>query len=135
MSASLHQSLANHFSEEDLKTLCFDLSVDYENMPAQGKAGKARELVLHLYRAGRISELVAQCRSLRPNADWDYTPKTVAFSLGDTGDRNRWAMLQLVHTFWVKGVLEQSLHGAAVIALDIYFTLGQKQGLDLEAVH
>ncbi len=31
--------------------------------------------------------------------------------------RNRQAMLQLVKNFWVKGVLEQSLHGAAMIEL------------------
>jgi MFS family permease len=33
--------------------------------------------------------------------------------------RNRQAMLQLVRNFWVKGVLEQSLHGAAMIELGL----------------
>ena len=33
--------------------------------------------------------------------------------------RNRQAMLQLVQSFWVKGVLEQSLHGAAMIELGL----------------
>ncbi|MCK4449670.1 MAG: NACHT domain-containing protein, partial [Anaerolineae bacterium] len=33
--------------------------------------------------------------------------------------RNRQATLQLVRNFWVKGVLEQSLHGAAMIELGL----------------
>jgi len=41
------------------------------------------------------------------------------FIFGDTEQqrtqRNRQAMLQLVRNLWVKGVLEQSLHGAAMI--------------------
>jgi hypothetical protein len=33
--------------------------------------------------------------------------------------RNRYAMLELVRNFWVRGVLEQSLHNAAMIELDM----------------
>ena len=33
--------------------------------------------------------------------------------------RNRQAMLKLVNDIWIKGVLEQSLHGAALIALGL----------------
>src|SRR5437763_10945178 len=32
---------------------------------------------------------------------------------------NRQQMLVKVHSFWIKGVLEQSLHGAALIALGL----------------
>ena len=39
-------------------------------------------------------------------------------------ERNRRTMLELVRSFWVKGVLEQSLHGAAMIELGI----GEKPG-------
>ena len=35
--------------------------------------------------------------------------------------RNRQAMLQLVRNFWVKGMLEQSLHGAAMYTTDRIF--------------
>jgi len=67
---AVRQKLVVHFSEEELRTLCFDIGVDYESLPAMGKEGKARELVLHLERRGQIPELVALCRQLRPNAFW-----------------------------------------------------------------
>ncbi len=34
--------------------------------------------------------------------------------------QNRQRMLERVHAFWIKGVLEQSLHGAALIALGLH---------------
>jgi len=42
-------------------------------------------------------------------------------------ERNRRAMLEMVKTFWVKGVLEQSVHGAVV------FELGLQERADLVA--
>jgi hypothetical protein len=69
-SIAVRQKLVAHFSEEELRTLCFDIGVDYESLPAMGKEGKARELVLHLERRGQSPELVALCRQLRPNAFW-----------------------------------------------------------------
>lgn len=62
----LRQSLLDHFSEEELRTLCFDLGIDYDDLPASGRAAKARELVSHLDRRGRIPEFVAHCAKLRP---------------------------------------------------------------------
>lgn len=72
--ARLRQQLVDSFSEEELKTVSFDLGIDYENLPAQGKAGKARELVAQCERTGRIPELVARCRKLRPNVSWEEVP-------------------------------------------------------------
>ena len=49
--------------------------------------------------------------------------KITSFLLGSTAEqraqRNRRAMLELVKNTWVKGVLEQSLHGAAMIELGL----------------
>ena len=41
--AELLDSLVKHFNDEELRTLCFGLDVDYDILPAQGKANKARE--------------------------------------------------------------------------------------------
>ena len=66
----LRQILALLFDEEDLRTLCFDLGVDYDNLPARGKAYKARELVKYLGRHNRISELLRIGKELRPDISW-----------------------------------------------------------------
>ncbi len=71
--AQLRQLLVDHYSEGELRTLCFDLGVDYESLPAEGKANKARELVAHLERRNRIHELIEMGRRLRPTVDWSQT--------------------------------------------------------------
>lgn len=47
--------LANLFSEEELRTLCFDMGIDYEALPASSKPGKARELMEHCRRHNRLT--------------------------------------------------------------------------------
>lgn len=69
----LRQVITKHFSDSELRDLCFDLNIDYENLPGQGKGDKARELVAYVGRHNRIAELVKEVRSLRPNADWPNT--------------------------------------------------------------
>ncbi len=68
--AVLRQNLTDYFSDGELHTLCFDLGVDYEELPGTGKADKARELVDHFNRRNRIPELVAACEKERPSVLW-----------------------------------------------------------------
>jgi len=56
--SKLHQLLTEHFNLEDLRTLCFELNVDYDDLPGEGKTAKARELVILLYGDSRVSELL-----------------------------------------------------------------------------
>lgn len=60
-----------HFSEGDLRDLCFDLGIDYESLPGEGKRARARELVAYADRRARGAELLAACRRLRAHLDWD----------------------------------------------------------------
>jgi hypothetical protein len=73
--ARLRQELTDHFSEEELRTLCFDMALDYESLPAQGKAGKAREIVAQVERNDATTKLIEQCRLLRPNVPWMDMPE------------------------------------------------------------
>jgi hypothetical protein len=66
----LRRVLVDYFDEGELKILCFDLGVDYEVLPGQGKANKARDLVIYLQHRGRIPELVKRVQQLRPNVSW-----------------------------------------------------------------
>jgi hypothetical protein len=68
--AELRQQLVDRFSEEELRAVCFDLGIDYESLPAQGKAGKARELVALCERNDNTDKLVAKCSKMRPNVSW-----------------------------------------------------------------
>jgi len=48
--SDLRVFLTNHFDLEELRTFCFDIGVDMDSLPGEGKAGKCRELVTHFER-------------------------------------------------------------------------------------
>lgn len=54
---SLLQFLVHNYSIDELKTLCFKLFVDFDNLGGDTKSAKARELILNLERSGRMEEL------------------------------------------------------------------------------
>ena len=58
------------FSQQDLAELCFGLNVDIDNLGAEGKRHKMRELILLMRRTGREPDLLAACRAKRPHLRW-----------------------------------------------------------------
>lgn len=68
--SKLRQLLTRHFDDGELHDLCFDLHIEYDDLPGAGRKDKVRELVARCERHGRIPELVEECRRLRPNASW-----------------------------------------------------------------
>ncbi|MGD9100157.1 MAG: FxSxx-COOH system tetratricopeptide repeat protein, partial [Anaerolineae bacterium] len=60
---------------EELRTLCLDLGVDYDSLRGEGKAHKARELVLYLGRQRQFDRLLAALSRGRPASfDLDTGP-------------------------------------------------------------
>ena len=53
----LREFIARHYSLEELKDLCFDLSVDHEDF-SPGKSNMSRELIIVLGREKRLKELL-----------------------------------------------------------------------------
>ena len=66
----LRQNLADYFNDSELRDVCFDLDVSYDDLAGPSKADKARELVSYLERRGGIGELIGVCSRLRPNVAW-----------------------------------------------------------------
>ncbi len=64
----LQSQLTRLFNAEELRTLCFELNVDYDDLAGESKSGKARELVTYLNRRGRLAELPTLISKLRPHA-------------------------------------------------------------------
>lgn len=70
LSVELFEILKDRFSEEDLRTFCFYLSVEYDNLPASGKANKAREMVLYCKRQKQLEKFIEIGTQFRPDIDW-----------------------------------------------------------------
>ncbi|MCI0575509.1 MAG: aminoglycoside phosphotransferase family protein [Chloroflexi bacterium] len=66
----LRQMMASHFSLEEMRTLCYDLDIDFDDLPGSGKEGKIRELITYCERRGRVENLVDACREKRPHVNW-----------------------------------------------------------------
>lgn len=66
----LYHQIDRHFDEKDLRDLCLNLGIDYENLSGRSKGSNARELVLYCERRDMIPTLREHCHSLRPHLEW-----------------------------------------------------------------
>jgi tetratricopeptide (TPR) repeat protein len=73
--AVLRKRLSESFNKEELRTLCFDLGLEHDNLP-DVRNGMARELVAHCERHGLIPHLIRECQRRRPNVHWSSTQLT-----------------------------------------------------------
>jgi hypothetical protein len=62
----LRRLLVQHFSPDDLDSLCQDLDVDYDVLPGEGTDAKARELIAFMHRRDRLADLLAAATRERP---------------------------------------------------------------------
>ncbi len=70
----LRQILDTRFSTTDLRTLCFELNIIYDNLSGRSKAEKEIELIDYLERRYRLPDLVKVGKRLRPDISWGDTP-------------------------------------------------------------
>jgi hypothetical protein len=83
--AALHRFLVERYNLEELRTLCFDLAVDYDELRGETLSGKARELIRYVGAERRLDELLAYLDRDRPGL--------LAGSGLDPGDRSTLAGL------------------------------------------
>lgn len=62
----LRQALDDGYNDSELRDLCFELNIDYEDLPGDGQSAKARELVLYARRHGLLAQLVEKVMRERP---------------------------------------------------------------------
>ncbi len=68
--ARLIHNLERSFDEEELRSLCFALSVNYDDLQGSGRAARMRGLVGYCFRHGLIGELTEELRRLRPGLNF-----------------------------------------------------------------
>ncbi len=67
--AQLREFLAERFNLDEMKTLCFDLGLDYEVFPHATKSELSRELIAYFERHDKMGCLVAAMVKVRPD-EW-----------------------------------------------------------------
>jgi hypothetical protein len=66
----LFRNVDSDFNEPELKVLCFELSIDYDDLPGSTRTEKCLELIGLLKRQKRIPEFIQLCSNKRPNTVW-----------------------------------------------------------------
>ena len=66
----LRQNMGKYFQGIELEELCFDFNIDYDDLTGKEKKGKIIALIKYMESRGRLPELIAQCKALRPKVDW-----------------------------------------------------------------
>lgn len=64
--SQIHQFLTSSHNDDEVRTLCFRINVDYDNLSGNTLEGKARELILYLDRRGELNQLLVQLQKDRP---------------------------------------------------------------------
>jgi hypothetical protein len=72
--SDLHKQIDRLFNLEEVRTLCFDLGVDFDNVAGEGKSARIRELILQLARREELQRLIDLVRQERPRAAWANVP-------------------------------------------------------------
>lgn len=66
----IHQILVDRFSLEELKTLCFEIGVEFDDLEGGGKRDKARELIRYLDRRDQLDALRQAVMRHRRDVIW-----------------------------------------------------------------
>jgi hypothetical protein len=119
----LHHIFADCFSDGELRTLCFYLEVEYDSLPGDGKADKARELIAYLERRRDIPRLVKVGRQLRPDIDWgkfevEDAHRESAMSRQVNADDLEIPIVPIIHWVIVKGKWELKGPSATYVGPD-----------------
>lgn len=67
---ALRENLNAYYSESELRSLCFDLGIEYEHLGGRSKPEKVLDLIGFMQRRGRLEQLVDLVRQQRPHSSW-----------------------------------------------------------------
>lgn len=67
---SFTRFLEDAYNLEDLRALCFDLSIDDENIAGQTKSARILALIEYMRRRGQFNQLVSAATGRRPHNPW-----------------------------------------------------------------
>ncbi len=82
----LVDKLQKSFDDEELKSLCFALTIPYEDLGSKIHSGRAVVLVQYAQRHGRLADLVEYGRQHRSHLTWPHFPKFKPASTLDKSD-------------------------------------------------
>jgi hypothetical protein len=117
--------LTGYFSLDELRTLCFNIGVDFDDLGSGGKESIARELILLMgRRPERLATLINEIRAQRPSISWNDGETLVSegaiFLPGSDDKRGKQLQLQKLAEAVVNALDVFSSERPVLILLDTY---------------
>ncbi|MFQ5399132.1 MAG: pentapeptide repeat-containing protein [Anaerolineae bacterium] len=97
----LRVDIGRVFNLAELRTLVFDLGIDWDELAGDIESTKIESLIAYLHRRGRLDDLLLLLRQERPHVEWPSIPKLATFDLSrsdlstDTLDEARLGKAQM----------------------------------------
>ena len=120
----LREQIRALFSDGELRDLCMDLGIDYENLPGAAKSDKARELVLHAERMGQVPDLVARVVALRPHIGLNIQRLTEGLAGGASQQAGLHSLMEQFRRYNEQMVEWKELHNRFNVLLNVYDSFG-----------
>ncbi len=115
----LNQFLNQHFSLGELRALCFELGISYEDLEGgESRAAKVLALVQYAQRHGLYDAVVTHAQAARPNARMGDMPSTAQAGIPATGQSST-APTAPVYNITVQGNMVGAAIGGNVQTGDI----------------
>lgn len=80
-SVNLRDRIVASFNIGELRALCFDLDIKYENLRGETLLEKSTELIAYCNRHGNLDNLIERICQLRPQEDWLAYKKDITHSI------------------------------------------------------
>ena len=78
--SKIRDALYYCYNDDELRVLCTDLGIEYEDLKGDTRQVRVIELIGYLQRRGRIQDLIAVCSKQRPHVNWVELLKDVPSS-------------------------------------------------------
>lgn len=84
----LRRKITEYFDLDELKTITYDLGVDWDELSGEKKSAKTQSLIIYLTRRKDLEQLLILLREERPNINWPDISLPTITSLNDHSSSN-----------------------------------------------
>jgi hypothetical protein len=109
---ALHKKIIRTYNLEELRTLCFNLSISSEHVAGSSAtlATMARELILYCMRCDRLNELIQQLAKDHPNGGWSDIPNSSFLTIAAFADFRSMAVWMIGGAWRTASLLSEVVH-------------------------
>lgn len=116
---NLVSEIDNLFNMGELKSLCFDLNIDLENIKGEIRITKIHSLIIDLGKANRLDELISLLWMYRPYGNWpDEVIDFFSIDYFSESDPNKRNLIDNMRVFWINKMNQQFESGIKYLDLD-----------------